>query len=60
MCAGLQLVLSIDDHLLVGLEARVDECLALADLRDLDRADRYGTVRIDHISVRSLRALLHD
>ena len=60
MDAGLQLVLSVDDDLLVGLEAGVDERLALADLRDLDRADRYGAVRIDHIGVGSLRALLHD
>ena len=60
MCAGLQLVLSIDDHLLVGLEAGVDECLAFADLRNFDRADRYGAVGIDHIGVGPLRALLHD
>jgi len=60
MCAGLQLVLSIDDHLLVGLEAGVDECLALADLRHLDWADRYRAVSIDHIGVGSLRTLLHD
>jgi hypothetical protein len=60
MCAWLQLVLSIDHDLLIGLEARVDERLALADLRDLDRADCCGAVRIDHISVGSLRPLQHD
>ena len=60
MGAGLQLVLSVDDDLLVGLEARVDERLALADLRDLDRADRHGAVRVDHVCVGSLRALQHD
>src|SRR5208282_4712383 len=60
MCTGLQLVLSVDDDLLVGLEARIDERLTLADLPDLDCADRYGAVRIDHIRVGALRALLHD
>ena len=60
MGAGLQLVLSVDDDLLVGLEARVDERLALADLCDLDRADRHGAVRVDHVCVGSLRALQHD
>ena len=37
--ARLQLVLSVDHDLLVGLEAGIDQCLAVADLRDLDRAD---------------------
>ena len=60
-CApGLQLVLSVGDDLFVGLEARVDECLPLADLRDLDRADRDRAIRIDHIGIGALRALLHD
>src|ERR1700731_309341 len=60
MDAGLQLVLSVDDDLLVGLEAGVYERLALADLRDLNRADRHGAVRIDHVCVGSLRALQDD
>ena len=60
MDAGLQLVLSVDDDLLVGFEAGVDERLPLADLRDLDRADRHGAVRVDHVCIGSLRALQHD
>ena len=60
MRAGLQLVLSVDHDLLVGLEAGIDQRLAVADLRDLDRADCHGAVGIDHIGVGSLRALLHD
>ncbi len=39
MRAGLQLVLPVDYDLLVGREAGIDERLAVADLRDLDRAD---------------------
>src|SRR6202048_5363838 len=57
---GLQLVLSVDHDLLVGLEAGIDERLAVTDLRDLDRADCHGAVRIDDVSVRSLRTLLHN
>ena len=34
MRAGLQLVLSVDHDLLVGLEAGIDQRLAVADLRD--------------------------
>ena len=60
MNAGLQFVLSVDDDLLVGLEAGVDERLPLADLRDLDRADRDGAVRVDDVCVGALRTLLHD
>ena len=36
MGAGLQLVLSVDHDLLVGLEAGIHERLTLPDLRDLD------------------------
>src|ERR1700682_695286 len=57
---GLQLVLSVDHDLLVGLEAGIDERLAVADLRDLDRADCHGAAGIDHIRVGALRALLDD
>src|SRR5258708_15738972 len=60
MRAGLQLVLPVDHDLLVGLEAGINERLAVADLRDLDWADCHGAVRIDHVRVGSLRALLHD
>src|SRR5580704_188005 len=60
MGAGLQLVLPVGNDLLVGAKARVDECLALADLRHLDWADCYRAVRIDHIGVGSLRPLLYD
>jgi hypothetical protein len=58
--ARLQLVLSVDHDLLVGLEAGIDERLAVTDLRDLDWADSHGAVRIDDVSVGSFRALLHD
>src|SRR3984893_6076373 len=60
MGAGLQLVLPVGNDLLVGLEAGVDECLALADLRHLDWADCYRAVRVYHIGVGSLRPLLND
>ena len=60
MGAGLQLVLSVDHDLLVGLEAGIDERLTLPDLRDLDRADCHRAVGIDHIGIGSLRPLLHD
>src|SRR5258707_8972725 len=56
----LQLVLSVDHDLLVGLEPGIDQRLAVTDLRDLDRADRDSAVRIDDVSVRSFRPLLHD
>ena len=58
--AGLQLVLPVDDDLLVGFEARVDQRLAIAYLRHLDRADRHGAVGIDHVRVGAVRPLLHD
>ena len=45
MGAGLQLVLPVDHDLLVGLEAGIDQRLAIADLRDLDRADCDGVCR---------------
>ena len=60
MRAGLQLVLSVDHDLLVGLEAGIDQRLAVADLRDLDWPDRDGVVRVDDISVGPVRTLLHD
>src|ERR1700722_19030032 len=60
MCVGPKLVLAVDDDVLIGLQARVDERLAFADLRYLERADSYGAVSIDHIGVGALRALLHD
>src|SRR5260370_29188050 len=60
MRARLQLVLSVDYDLLVGLEAGINVRLAVTDLRDLHRADCYGVVRIDHVSVGSFRTLLHD
>src|SRR4030088_360126 len=60
MCTRLQLVLSVDHDLLVGMEAGINQRLAVADLRDLDWADRHRVVGIDDISVGSLRTLLHD
>src|ERR1700716_1944424 len=60
MCTRLQLVLSVDHDLLVGLEAGINQRLAVTDLRDLDWADCHGTVGIDDISVGSFRTLLHD
>src|ERR1700676_4673913 len=56
----LQLVLSIDHYLLIGLEAGINERLPVADLRDLDWSDGHGGVRVDDISVRSFRTFLHD
>src|ERR1700704_442866 len=60
MRARLQLVLSVDHDLLVGFEAGIDQRLAVTDLRDLDWADCHGAVRIDDVSVRPFRTLLHD
>src|SRR5580704_19610406 len=60
MRAGLQFVLSVDYDLLVRLEAGIDQRLSVADLRDLDWAEFHGAVRIDDISVGSVRTLLHD
>src|SRR5258706_2986443 len=60
MRARLQLVLSVDHDLLVGLETGIDQRLAVTDLRDLDWADRDGAVRTDDIGVGSFRTLLHD
>src|SRR6202161_782217 len=58
--AWLQLVLSVDHHLLVGLETGINERLPIAHLRDLDGSDGHGAVGIDDISVGSFRTLLHD
>src|SRR5258708_13136107 len=60
MRARLQLVLSVDHDLLVGLEAGINQRLAVAYLRDLDWTDCHGAVRIDDIGVGSFRTLLHD
>src|ERR1700722_12265233 len=60
MRAWLQLVLSVDHHLLVGLETGINERLPVTDLRDLDWSDGHGAVRIDDIGVGSFRTLLHD
>src|ERR1700680_3398430 len=60
MRAWLKLVLSVDHDLLVGCEAGINQRLAVTDWRDLDRADCHRVVRIDDVSVGSLRTLLHD
>ena len=60
MRAWLQLVLSVDHDLLVGLEPGVDQRLAVADLRDLDRPRFDRAVGIDDIGVGSVRTLLHN
>src|ERR1700716_2137100 len=60
MRARLQLVSSVDHDLLVGLEAGINQRLAVTDLRDLDWADCLGTVRIYDIGVGSFRTFLHD
>ena len=60
MRARLQLVLSVDHDLFVGLEAGINERLAVTDLRDLDWTDCHRAVRIDDISVGPFRTLLHD
>src|SRR3977135_2807789 len=56
---GLQLVLSVDHHLLVGRETRIDEGLAAADLRNLHRPGLHRAVWIDDVDVGSIRTLLH-
>ncbi len=45
MRARLQLVLSVDHDLLAGLQAGIDQRLAVGDLRDLERADRRPCCR---------------
>ena len=60
MRTRLQLVLPVNHDLLVGLESGINERLAIADLRDLYRADCHRVVGIDDVGVGSLRALLHD
>src|SRR5258708_36245238 len=60
MRTRLQFVLSVDHDLLIGLEAGINESLAVADLRDLDWADGHGAVGIDDVSVGPFRTLLHD
>ena len=57
--ARLQLVLSVDHDLLIGLEAGINEGLAAADLRDLDRPALDRALGIDDIDVGAVRALLH-
>src|ERR1035438_10734146 len=57
--AGLQLVLSVDHDLLIGLEAGINEGLAAADLCDLDRPALDRAVGIDDVSVGSIGTLLH-
>src|SRR6185295_14226808 len=58
--AGLELVLAVDHDLLVGLEARVDERLPIADLSDAHRPDLGRVVGLDHVSVGPFLALLHN
>ena len=44
---GLQLVLAVDHDLLVGLQAGIDQRLAGADLRDVDRPNLDRVVGIE-------------
>src|SRR5271163_2341697 len=60
MGSRLQFVLSVDNDLLVGLEAGINQRLAVADLRDLDWARLDGEVRFDDVSVGSVRTFLRD
>src|ERR1700692_4758577 len=60
MNAGLQLVLPVNDDLLVCAESGVDQRLTIADLRDLDLANRDRVVRTDDIRVRPVWSLLDD
>src|SRR6478752_7845446 len=54
----LQLVLSVDHDLLVGLEAGINKCLSAADLCDLDRPARDRVVEIDDVHVSAAGTLL--
>src|SRR4030081_67637 len=56
---GLQLVLSVDHDLLVGLEAGVNECFPATDLSDLDRPGLARVVGIDDVHISSARTLLY-
>ncbi len=57
--ARLQLVLSVDHDLLIGLEPGINERLAAADLRNLDRPALDRVVGIDDVHVSSARTLLY-
>src|SRR5258707_2961554 len=57
--ARLQLVLSVDHDLLIGLEPGINQSLAGADLRDLDRPVLDRAVGIDDVDVGATRTLLH-
>jgi hypothetical protein len=59
MDARLQLVLSVDDHLLARRESGIDEGLPAAHLGDFDRPHCDRAIRVDHVDVWTLRALLH-
>ena len=54
-----QPVLAVDDDGLVGLEARIDQGLSLADLRHRDGAHLRLALRRNHVDVGSALALLH-
>src|ERR1700712_5717858 len=57
--AGLQLVLSVNHDLLIGLEPGINEGLSAADLRNLDRPALDSVVGIDDVNIGSIRTLLH-
>jgi hypothetical protein len=57
--AGLQLVLSVDYDLLIGLETGINERLAAAELCDLDRPALHRVVGVDDVDISSVRPLLH-
>src|SRR4051812_24196933 len=59
MGAGLESGLAVDDHRLIGFEARSDESLALADLPDRDGAYLHRLIVRDHVHIGALRPLLH-
>src|SRR5207247_526356 len=56
----LELVLTIDDHALAGLEAAIDQCLALLAGADFHGANLDGFVAFDHEDKCALRTALHD
>jgi hypothetical protein len=55
----LELVLSVDYDLLVGLEAGIYERPSFADLRNGNRSNLDRIVGIDDVRVGSFRTLLH-
>ena len=59
MRAGLQFVLAVDHDGLAGLQAGIDQGLALTDLGDPDRPYLYRLIRQNDVDIGTGRTLLH-